>query len=62
MIFEREKIAAKIYVDQKLPKVMSFYYSSSVTRLGNLLHFGQLFKSCGNNYFAKMAHIFRQFL
>ena len=31
----------------------------SVTRLGNLLHFGQLFKACGNNQF---AHIFRQFL
>ena len=33
----------------------------SVTRLGNLLHFGQLFKACGDNYFAQMAHIFRQF-
>ena len=25
---------------------------TSVTRLGDLLHFGQLFKACGNNYFA----------
>ena len=24
----------------------------SVTRLGNLLHFGQPFKACSNNYFA----------
>ena len=26
-----------------------------VTRLGDLLHFGQLFKDCGNNYFAKSS-------
>ena len=32
-----------------------------VTRLGDLLHFGQLFKACGNNHFAKIAHIFREF-
>ena len=30
-----------------------------VTRLGDLLHFGQLLKACDNNYFAE---IFRQFL
>ena len=30
----------------------------SVTRLGNFLHFGQLFKACGNNNFAQGAHIF----
>ena len=34
----------------------------SVTRLGNLLHFGQLFKHCDSNYFAQLAHIFREFL
>ena len=28
------------------------YYS--VTRLGNILNFGQLFKACGNNYFAQV--------
>ena len=32
----------------------------SVTRLGDL-HFGQLFKACGNSYYAQIAHIFRQF-
>ena len=32
---------------------------SSVTRLGDLLHFGQLFKACDNNYFAQFAPIFR---
>ena len=35
---------------------------SSVTRLGNLLHFGQLFKVCCNNYFSQFTHIFWQFL
>ena len=28
-----------------------------MTRLGGLLHFGQLFEACGNNYFAQIAHI-----
>ena len=28
---------------------MYFKVITSVTRLGDLLHFGQLFKSCGNN-------------
>ena len=29
--------------------------SCSVTRLDDLLHFGQLFKACGSNYFAQIA-------
>ena len=33
---------------------------SSVTRLGDLF-FGQLFKACGNNYFAQIAHILGNF-
>ena len=28
-----------------------------MTRLGDLLYFGQLFKAFGNNYFAQIAHI-----
>ena len=35
---------------------------SSVTRLGDVWHFGQLLKAYGNNYFDQIAHIFRQFL
>ena len=34
---------------------------NSVTRLGDLLDFGQLFKAFGNNYFAKIFYILRQF-
>ena len=34
---------------------------TSVTRLGDLLHFGQLFKACGNNYFAQIAHFYGHF-
>ena len=34
---------------------------SSVTRLGDLLNFGQLFKACGNNYFAKIATFLSNF-
>ena len=33
----------------------------SVIRLGNLLHFGQLFKACGNNYFAQIVQILGNF-
>ena len=36
--------------------------ATSVTRLGNLLDFGQIFKAFGNNYFAQISHILRQFL
>ena len=32
-----------------------------MTRLGDLLHFGQLFEACGNNYFAQIAHILGHF-
>ena len=32
-------------------------HSGSVTRLGDLLDFGQLFKADGNNYFAQITHI-----
>ena len=34
----------------------------SVTRLGDLLDFGQVFKALGNNEFAQISHILRQFL
>ena len=33
-----------------------FHLSSSVTILGDLLHFGQLFKACVNNYFTQIFH------
>ena len=36
--------------------------SASVTRLGDILHFGQPFKAGVNNYFTRIAHIVRQFL
>ena len=41
---------------------LMIFVTTSVTRLGNLFHFVQLFKACGNNYFAQISHIFRQFL
>ena len=34
----------------------------SVTRLGDLLDFGELLKAYGNNKFAQISHILRQFL
>ena len=34
----------------------------SVTQLGDLLDFGQLFEAFGKNYFAQISHILRQFL
>ena len=38
------------------------WYRYSVTRLGDLLDFGQLFKAFSNNYFAQISHILRHFL
>ena len=35
---------------------------TSVTKLGDLLDFGQLFKAFGNNKFAQIFYILRQFL
>ena len=34
---------------------------SSATRLGDLLHFGQLFKACDKIYFAQIAYILGNF-
>ena len=36
--------------------------ATSVTRLGDLLDFGQLFKAFGSNLFAQISYILRQFL
>ena len=36
------------------PKFSLKLLLTSVTRFGDLLHFGQLFKACGNNYIAKI--------
>ena len=45
-------------IDDCLERILgNFWVSISVTRLDNLLHFGQLFKACGKNYFAQIAHI-----
>ena len=43
-----------------LPRIyeFSFRVSNSVTRFGDLLYFGQLFKAWGNNYFAKIANTY----
>ena len=38
------------------------YQPTSVTRLGDLSDFGQLFKAFSNNYFAQITHILKQFL
>ena len=38
------------------------WYTNSVTRLGDLLDFGQIFKAFGNNLFVQISHILRKFL
>ena len=40
-----EASEAVIFIEIRRPITSS----ASVTRFGNLLHFGQLFKACGNN-------------
>ena len=44
-----------------LNAVTFWWDPSSVTRLGNLLHFGKLFKAGGKNYFAQIPHILCNF-
>ena len=41
---------------------MTHLVTVSVTRFGDLLHFGQIFKAFGNNFFAQISHSLRQFL
>ena len=41
--------------------LMNLYFFGSVTRVGNFLHFGQLFKAFCNNEFALISYILRQF-
>ena len=41
---------------------MAYIRVRSVTRLGNLLDFGQLFKAFGAYKLAQIFHILRQFL
>ena len=48
-----------MYYTIKLPTLL---VGSSVTRFGDFLEFGQLFKAFSNNYFALILHILSQFL
>ena len=41
---------------------MIMWILTSVTRLGNLLDFGQLFEAFDNNEFVQTSHILRHFL
>ena len=36
-------------------RVLATFIDASVTRLGDLFHFGHLYKASGNNYFAQSA-------
>ena len=38
------------------------FMGGSVTRLGDFLNFGKLFKAFDNNKYAQISHILRQFL
>ena len=42
-------------------RMIRTFVSVSVTRLGDLLDFGQVLKAFGNNQFAKISHILSQF-
>ena len=52
--------ARKAYIWKELGGSLGFI--SSVTRLGDLLDFGQLFKAVGSNQFTQISHILWQFL
>jgi len=42
-------------------RIDPIYVAISVTRLGDFLDFGQLFKALSNNEFAQISHILRHF-
>ena len=54
--------AVIIKVNEYLSKAKMLSFVCSVTRLGDFLHFGQPFKAFGNNKFAQISYILRQFL
>ena len=45
-----------------MPKMHKLVAIVSVTKWGDLLDFGQLFKAFGNIQFAQISHILMQFL
>ena len=51
----------KVTMTEVVPHSYSGLLRISVTRLGDLLNFGQLFKACGNNYCVQIAHILGHF-
>ena len=51
-----------IYLEISLPRVFSGHVINSVTRLGDLWDYGQLFKAFVNYLFAQISHILCQFL
>ena len=51
----------KITTKFRLVSVWLPNVTQTVTILGDLLHFGQVFKVCGNNYLAQIALILKQF-
>ena len=55
-------ILGRLFLDVHLLLKTSLLAKISVTRLGDLLDFGQVFYAFGNNLFAKISHILRQFL
>ena len=50
-----------LYFREEMSKIQ-ISSAASVTRLSDLLDFGQLFKACGNTYFAQMSLILCQFM
>ena len=56
----RFKIIFKHY-DEVLLLIKLAFPSTSVTRLVDVLEFGQVFKAFGNNYFAQISRILREF-
>ena len=60
--WERKGCGCMKDVKIQFPWICSPCVNTSATRLGDLLDFAQLFKTFGNNYFAQISHILRQFL
>ena len=56
-----EKKLKQILTQLSLYNPLTFSTPFQCDQIGRFFPFGQLFKACGSNYFAQIAHIFRQF-
>ena len=49
------------YLSRELERLLLFATRFQCDQIGDLLHFGQLFKACDENYFVQIAYVLGNF-